>query len=160
MLTESLDRIDLRILSLLQDDARITNAALAEKVGLSASPCLRRVRRLEQAGLITAYRAILDRLSAGFGLTVFVEIKVGRQGREAMAILETTLSEIPEVTACHMVSGHADFLLEIVVENLAAYERLLTERLLSQTAIQDVRSNFAIRTSKANGPLPLTNLLK
>lgn len=160
MLNESLDRIDLRILSLLQDDARITNAALAEKVGLSASPCLRRVRRLEQAGLITAYRAVLDRLSAGFGLTVFVEIKAARQGREAMAALETTLSELPEVTACHFISGHADFLLEIVVEDLARYERLLTEQLLTLPMIQDVRSNFAIRTRKANGPLPLTNLIK
>ncbi|MGX1099247.1 Lrp/AsnC family transcriptional regulator [Amorphus sp. MBR-141] len=156
MAENALDAIDLRILLVLQDDARTTNAALAETVGLSASPCLRRVRRLERSGLIAGYRAVLDRQKAGFGLTVFVEIKVARHSRENAAGLEAVLTGMKEVVACHMVSGQADFLAEIVVPDLAAYEALLTERLLTQPMIEDVRSNFAIRTAKTNGPLPLS----
>lgn len=152
----SLNAIDLRILQILQDDARTTNAALAEQVGLSPSPCLRRVRRLEQSGRIAGYRAILDRPRTGFGLTVFVEIKVARHSRENAAALEAVLSEMDEVVACHMVSGQADFLAEVVVPDLPAYEALLIDRLLTQPMIEDIRSNFAIRTTKTNGPLPLS----
>ncbi|MDQ0316139.1 Lrp/AsnC family transcriptional regulator [Amorphus orientalis] len=151
----ALDAIDLRILAALQDDARITNAALADKVGLSASPCLRRVRQLEEAGLIAGYRAVLDRVRMGFGLTVFVEIKVAHHSRDNAAGLETALAAMPEVVACHMVSGEADFLAEVVVPDLAAYEQLLTDRLLTLPMVEDIRSNFAIRTAKTNGALAL-----
>lgn len=153
----TIDRIDRRILQVLQADARTTNAALAEAVGLSPSPCLRRVRRLEQEGLIRGYRGLVDRGRVGLGMTVFVEIKVARHSRENAAELEAVLAGMDEVVACHMVSGQADFLAEIVVPDLAAYEALLTERLLTQPMIEDVRSNFAIRTAKTNGPLPLSH---
>src|SRR3712207_3020648 len=153
-----LDGIDLRILNALQADGRLTNQELADQVGLSPSPCLRRVRRLERDGFIRAFRAVLDRESVGLGLTVFVEIKVEKHSRDNAQALREALDALPEVVACHMVSGTADFLAEIVVPNLKAYERLLTERLLTLPMIGDIRSNFALTRVKSDTALPLTHL--
>jgi Lrp/AsnC family leucine-responsive transcriptional regulator len=154
----ALDAIDLRILTSLQEDGRLTNNDLADRVGLSPSPCLRRVRRLEQEGFIRSYRAVLDRESVGLGLTVFVEIKVERHNRENARALQEALGAMPEVVSCHMVSGTADFIAEIVVANLKAYERLLTEKLLTLPMIADIRSNFALTRVKSDGALPLAHL--
>jgi Lrp/AsnC family leucine-responsive transcriptional regulator len=151
----SLDAIDWRILAALQENGRLTNVELAERVGLSPSPCLRRVRRLEASGAIRAYRALLDPRALGLDLTVFVELKVGRHSRENADALEAALAAIPEVVSCHMVSGAADFLIEVMAPDLAAYERLLSERLLILPMVTDIRSNFSLRRIKANGPLPL-----
>jgi len=153
-----LDAIDLRILNALQEDGRLTNQELADQVGLSPSPCLRRVRRLEQDGFIRTYRAVLDRDSVGLGLTVFVDIKVEKHSRENATALREALAAMPEVVACHMVSGTADFIVEIVVANLKAYERLLTEKLLTLPMIGDIRSNFALARVKSDAALPLTHL--
>ena len=153
-----LDAIDLRILKALQDDARLTNSDLADRVGLSASPCLRRVRRLEREGFIRTYRAVLDREAIGLGLTVFVDIKVEKHNRETAQALQEALRALPEVVSCHMVSGAADFVAEIVVANLKAYERLLTEKLLTLPMIADIRSNFALSRVKSDAALPLTHL--
>src|SRR3954465_923827 len=124
-----LTRADRKILEILQQDSSLTNVELAERVGLSPSPCLRRVRQLEASGVIRAYRALLDPRALGLDLTVFVEVKVGRHSRESADALEAALRTVPEVVACHMVSGAADFLAEVVVPDLAAYERFLSERL-------------------------------
>lgn len=153
-----LDGIDLRILSALQADGRLTNQELADQVGLSPSPCLRRVRRLEREGFIRSYRAVLDREAVGLGLTVFVEIKVEKHSRDNAQALQEALAAMPEVVACHMVSGTADFMAEIVVPNLKAYERLLTEKLLTLPMIGDIRSNFALTRVKSDAALPLTHL--
>jgi Lrp/AsnC family leucine-responsive transcriptional regulator len=153
-----LDAIDVRILKALQDDARLTNSDLADRVGLSASPCLRRVRRLEKEGFIRTYRAVLDREAIGLGLTVFVDIKVEKHNRETAQALQEALRALPEVVSCHMVSGAADFVAEIVVANLKAYERLLTEKLLTLPMIADIRSNFALSRVKSDAALPLTHL--
>jgi Lrp/AsnC family leucine-responsive transcriptional regulator len=153
--TPALDAIDWRILAALQENGRLTNVELADRVGLSPSPCLRRVRQLEAAGVIRAYRALLDPQALGLGLTVFVELKVGRHSRENADALEAALSTMPEVVACHMVSGAADFLVEVVVPDLAAYERFLSERLLVLPMVADIRSNFSLRRIKAVGPLAL-----
>jgi Lrp/AsnC family transcriptional regulator, leucine-responsive regulatory protein len=150
-----LDSVDRRMLEILQREGRISNAALADKLHLSPSPCLRRLRSLESDGVITGYRAMLDRSKLGLGLTVFVELKVdGHSDRSAAAISER-LAAAPEVVAAHIVSGSADFLLEVVVADLAAYERLMFEVLLKLPNVSDVRSNFALRTVKPAGPLPL-----
>lgn len=154
----ALDAIDLKILAALQDDGRLSNNDLADRVGLSPSPCLRRVRRLERDGFIRAYRAVLDRDSVGLGLTVFVEIKVEKHSRDNARALQEALSGMPEVVACHMVSGTADFVVEIVVPNLKAYERLLTEKLLTLPMIGDIRSNFVLTRAKSEAPLPLSHL--
>jgi Lrp/AsnC family transcriptional regulator, leucine-responsive regulatory protein len=153
-----LDRVDRRLLEILQREGRLSNAALAERVHLSPSPCLRRVKALEEDGVIDGYRAVLEREAVGLGLTVFVEIKVEGHSDRLAEEIEAAVNAMPEVVACHIVSGAADFLLEVVVPDLRAYERLLLGSLLKLPAVVDVRSNFAIRTVKAPGPLPLGHL--
>ena len=158
MSSNDLDAIDLRILNALQEDGRLTNQELADRVGLSPSPCLRRVRRLERDGFIRGYRAVLDREAVGLGLAVFVDIKVEKHSRDNAKALQDALAAMPEVVACHMVSGTADFIAEIVVPNLKAYERLLTEKLLTLAMIGDIRSNFALTQVKSDAALPLMHL--
>jgi Lrp/AsnC family leucine-responsive transcriptional regulator len=153
-----LDAIDHRILASLQEDGRRTNVDVSDAAGLSPSPCLRRIKRLEADGVIRGYRAILDREAVGLGLTVFVEIKVEKHSKANAAKLQDTLAAIPEVVSCHMVSGVADFVAEVAVPDLASYERFLTEKLLVLPMIGDVRSNFALRRIKADAPLPLAHL--
>lgn len=150
-----LDSIDRSILRALQQDGRLTNVELADKVGLSPSPCLRRVKRLEAEGIIRGYRAIIDRATTGLGLTVLTEIKVGRHTRKNADALQQALEDVPEIVSCHMVSGAPDFIAEIVVPDLAAYERLLSDVLLNLPMVEDIRSNFSLRPVKTDGPLPV-----
>lgn len=150
-----LDEFDLAILSKLQSNGRATNVEIAEAVNLSPSPCLRRVRNLEDQGVIRGYRADIDRMKVGLGLTIFVEIKVGGHNKESANRLQDALADVPEVISCFMISGTADFLAEVVVEDLPAYERVLTDKLLTLPGVTDIRSNFAIRTVKTAGPLKL-----
>jgi len=151
----ALDAIDRAILLALQEDARIANLALADRVGLSPSPCSRRVRLLEAAGAIRGYRAVLDRPTLGFGLTVFANVRVERHSREHADAFVAAVLGIPNVVACHLVSGDADFLLEVVVPDMETYESVVLRQLLDMKAIRDIRSNFAMRTFKTEGPLPL-----
>lgn len=150
-----LDEFDLRILSALQQDARQTNQALADKVGLSPTPCLRRVRRLERDGVIAAYRCEVNRKALGLGLTIFVTVKVARhQDRDAEHFVQT-VTRWPEVVSCHLVSGDMDFLMEVVAPDMEAYERFILKRLLKIEGVKDLRSNFAMRTYKTRGTLPV-----
>ncbi|PZM17055.1 Lrp/AsnC family transcriptional regulator [Rhizobium tubonense] len=151
----NLDKFDIAILRCLQEDARATNVEIAEKVNLSPSPCLRRIRNLEKSGILRGYRADIDRKEVGLGLTVFVEFKVGHHSRENSDAQQKALLSIPEIVSCFLISGTADFLAEVVVEDLSAYERLLTETLLALPGVTDIRSNFAIRTMKTGGRLKL-----
>jgi Lrp/AsnC family leucine-responsive transcriptional regulator len=151
-----MDDADRSILRHLQADGRLPNAALAERIHLSPSPCLRRLKRLEGDGTIRSYRAILDRRKIGLGLTAFVEIKVSGQSQRRAEELEQAVAKIGEIIACYIVAGDADFLLEVVASDLAAYEHLLLHTLLELPGVFDVRTNFAIRTVKEAGPLPLT----
>lgn len=153
-----LDRLDRRILEALQRDARLSNVELAEAIGLSPSPCLRRVRLLEEAGVISGYHAALDRNAVGLGLTVFVGVKVGPHHDEAATAFREAVVQLPEVVSCHLVSGEADFLLQVVVADLPAYERFLLGTLLKLPGVSDIRSNFAIATVKAQTALPLAHL--
>ena len=150
-----MDTVDRQMLTVLQREGRISNAALAEELHLSPSPCLRRLRALERDRVITGYRAELDRTKLGLGLTVFVELKVDGHSDRTAAAISDALLDAPEVIAAHIVSGSADFLLEVVVADLPAYERLLFDTLLRLPNVSDVRSNFALRTVKPRGPLPL-----
>lgn len=155
MPSTQLDETDMRILRALQEDGRLSNVDLAERVHLSPSPCLRRTRKLEETGVIRGYRADLDRSQVGLGLTVFIEIKVGQHSRANADALSAALAAMPEVVSCCMVSGAADFLAELAVPDLSAYERLLSDRLLVLPMIADIRSNFALRVVKLAGPLAL-----
>ena len=154
-MTTQIDEFDRRILAALQRDARQTNQALADQVGLSPTPCLRRVKRLERDGIITGYNANLNRKALGLGLTIFVTVKVARhQDRDAMHFVNTVTSW-PEVMACHLVSGDMDYLLEVVAPDMEAYERFVLKRLLKIEGVKDLRSNFAMRTFKSDGSLSL-----
>jgi Lrp/AsnC family leucine-responsive transcriptional regulator len=147
----SLDAVDVRILEELQADGRLSNVALADAVGLSPSPCLRRVKRLEEAGVIAGYQAVVDRESVGLDLTVFVELTIERHGGQTQERIEEAITAVPEVVACHMVSGQADFLLEVVCRDLRDYERITREHLQQLPEIGRIYSNFAITTVKAGG---------
>ncbi len=153
-----LDHTDRRILAALQEDGRLANVDLAGRVALSPSPCLRRVKRLETTGVLRGYRAVLDREAVGLGLTVFVEIRVSSHSQMNAQVLQDALAAMPEVVSCHMVSGTADFLAEVVVADLRAYEALLTERLLPLPMIAGIRSNVSLRRVKSDAPLPLRGL--
>ncbi|HZT48122.1 MAG TPA: Lrp/AsnC family transcriptional regulator [Hyphomicrobiaceae bacterium] len=153
-----LDAIDCRIIAALQADGRLSNVDLADQVGLSPSPCLRRVKRLERDGYIEAYRAALQRTRVGLGLTVFVGVKIESHANDRAVAFEECVLGMPEIVACHMVSGEADYLLEVVVPDLERYQQFLVARLLSLPIVKEVRSNIAIRTLKAGAPLPLDHL--
>ena len=153
-----LDDFDHRIIAALQGEARLTNVELAERVGLSPSPCLRRVKRLERDGYIEGYGARLGRGRVGLGLTVFLEIKIEAHANDRAEAFQDAVLALPEVVACHMVSGDFDYLLEVVVPDMAAYQRVLVGKLLSLPIVKEVRSNIALQTLKAAGPLPLDHL--
>jgi Lrp/AsnC family leucine-responsive transcriptional regulator len=154
----SLDDIDRRIVAALQADGRLTNVELAERVGLSPSPCLRRVKRLERDGYIETYRAVLSRGLVGLGFTVFVGVRINGHADELATGFEAAVVAMPEVIACHMVSGEADYLLEVVVPDLEHYQRFLVGKLLELSIVREVRSNIAIQTLKAGAALPLDHL--
>ena len=152
------DKIDRAILRELQRDGRIANVDLAERVALSPSACLRRTKALEAAGVITGYRAELGPASIGLGLTVFVSLRVAQHSRQTSREVEQALLDIPAVVACHVISGEADFLIEAVVPDLAAYESVLLDSILAIGPVIDARSTFAIRTVRSRGALPLDAL--
>ena len=147
--------MDRAIVSRLQADGRIANVDLADAVSLSPSACLRRVKALESDGIIDGYRAEVNRVKAGLGLTVFIELQVEGHSRETSARIEQALTAIPAVVACHVISGAADFLVEVAVPDLARYEQLLLDEILTITGVGNARSTFAIRTVLSRGPLPL-----
>jgi len=152
------DAIDRRIIAELQANARLSNIELADKVGLSPSPCLRRVKRLERDGYIDGYRASLRRDRIGLGFSVFLGVKINVHANEQAQRFERTVVEMPEVVACHLVSGEADYFLEVVVPDLEDYQRFLVGKLLNLPIVREVRSNIAIQTLKAGAPLPLSHL--
>ncbi|KPA89815.1 transcriptional regulator, AsnC family [Pseudomonas asplenii] len=153
-----LDAYDRKILAALQRDGRLSNVELADEIGLSASPCLRRVRMLEEAGVIRGYQVNLDRDEVGLGLTVFVGVKVERHHEADAEAFRLAVTALPQVISAFLVSGESDFLLQVVVPDLRAYERFLTGELLRLPGVRDIRSNFAIQAVKAPGPLPLDHL--
>nr|WP_186357342.1 Lrp/AsnC family transcriptional regulator [Pseudomonas veronii] len=153
-----LDAYDRRILTALQRDGRLTNVQLADEIGLSASPCLRRVRNLEEAGVIRGYQARLDPDEVGLGLTVFVGVKVERHHEEEAEAFRQAVLALSEVISAFLVSGESDFLLHVMVPDLRGYERFLTTILLKLPGVSDIRSSFAIQTVKSTAPLPLNHL--
>jgi Lrp/AsnC family transcriptional regulator, leucine-responsive regulatory protein len=153
-----LNAIDRRIVAELQANARLSNVELADRVGLSPSPCLRRVKRLEREGYIEGYRAVLRRDRVGLGFSVFVGVKIDGHANERALRFEEAVSALPEVIGCHLVSGEVDYFLEVVVPDLEHYQRFLVNKLLNLSIIREVRSNIAIQTVKAGAPLPLGHL--
>ena len=151
----SLDRIDLRLLALLQRDGRATNADIAAQVNLSPSACLRRIQRLEATGVIAGYAARVDPKAVGLGLQAFVRVQLTRHDAEAVAAFARFVNEWDEVVACHALTGDMDYLLQVVVRDLDHFSRFLLDRLLGQSGVADVNSSFVLRTVKAFGGMPL-----
>ncbi|MCU7373133.1 Lrp/AsnC family transcriptional regulator [Paucibacter sp. O1-1] len=149
-----MDRIDTQLLELLQREGRLTIAELAERVGLSQSPCARRLKRLEDGGLIASYRAVLDRKAVQLATTVFVNVRLMHHREDAVQQFEAAMQAMAEVISCHVVSGSHDYLLEVVVGELSDYE-LIVRRLQALPVVQDINSSFAIRSVKSGAPLPL-----
>jgi len=154
----NLDRYDIAILHELQRDARLSNTELAQRIGLSAAPTWRRVRWLEEQGYITGYRAEIDRRRIGLGVLAFVRLDAERSGGEAMRDLEAQIRALPEVIACHYISGAGTFELQVIATDLDAYSRFSVETLLNLPNVKDIHTSFSLGEVKAGAALPLTHL--
>ena len=152
-----MDKTDLDILSHLQSDGRLTNVALAEEIHLSPSPCLRRVKQLEDNGVIEGYHARIDRQKAGFSMTVFVEVRLKSHAGDKHIVFEKAILEMEDIISAHLVSGIADYRLEVVAVDLQDYEQIL-KALQSLPHVKDIQSHFAIRSVKTAAPLPLKRM--
>jgi len=152
---EMLDPIDRRILGLLQADASLSAVDVAGRVGLSQSPCWRRIARLERLGIIRQRVALLDRARLGLGVVVFAQVKFARGARQSLADFEETIRSFPEVQECFMLMGEVDFLLKVVTRDVAAYERFLREKLSLIPAVREVRSSMALSVVKESTAVPL-----
>lgn len=150
-----LDKIDQRILHDLQSDGRITNVELARRAGISAPPCLRRVRALEQAGYVRGYHADLDPKALGYNVTVFAQVGLSSQAERDLDAFEDMVRQWPEVRECHMLAGETDFLLKIVARDWDAYQAFLTTRLTAASNVSQVKSALSIRTSKNEPGVPI-----
>ncbi|SMF02947.1 Lrp/AsnC family transcriptional regulator [Pseudogulbenkiania subflava] len=152
-----MDRIDRQLLELLQREGRLSTAELAERVALSPTPVARRLKRLEEEGFISGYRAVLDRRRLKLATTVFVSVRLMHHREDASRLFEDAVQLMDEVISCHVVSGAYDYLLEVVVPDLPGYERVV-RKLQTLSMVQDMTSNFAIRPVKTGAPLPLDGL--
>lgn len=147
---------DLRILSELQKDGSLSNVALAERIGMSPSPCLRRVKQLEAAGLIRRYAALLDAPKLGLGLTAYVEVKVPQvAGDDIVARFKQAVMREPPITGCFVTAGQFDFLLRVVVADIDAYSTLAQGVLLKLPGVQDIRTSFVLEAVKDTTELPI-----
>jgi DNA-binding Lrp family transcriptional regulator len=150
-----LDRIDRRILRDLQADGRMTNVDLAKRAGISAPPCLRRVRALEESGYIRGYHADINPEALGFGVTIFAQVGLASQAEGDLKAFEELVRSWPEVRECHMLAGETDFLLKIVAHDWDAYQKFLTTHLTPAPNVSHVKSALAIRTSKLLPGVPI-----
>jgi Lrp/AsnC family transcriptional regulator, leucine-responsive regulatory protein len=155
MPSQRLDKIDREILKVLQADARTPNVELADKVGLSASPCARRVKALEDAGIIARYATVVDQKSVGLPVSVFVNVTLERQVEGVLAAFETQILRRPEVMECYLMTGESDYLLRVVVADLDAYERFLVLHLTRVPGIANIRSSFALKQVAYRTELPI-----
>lgn len=153
-----LDKFDLAILDQLQNDGRLSNAELAQRVGLSAAPCWRRVRALEEAGYIKGYHAELDRSKLGLGVLAFVRLDAERHAGDTLRALEDTLKSIPEVVSCHYISGTGTFEMQVVSQDLATFSQFAREVLINLPHVKDLRTSFSLGEIKASAALPLRHL--
>ena len=151
----SLDATDIRILQELQRDAKLTNVELAARVHLSPSPCLARVRALEQSGIIARYVTLLDPLKVGQAVSVFIQVRLEQQVKRALETFEAAVSTWPEVMECYLMTGDSDYLLRVVVADVPALERFILERLSKIRGVANIRSSFALKQVKYETALPL-----
>lgn len=151
----NLDRIDQQLLAKLQDNGRITNVELATQVGLTAPPCLRRVRTLEEQGIIKGYHADIDPQKLGFAITVFAMVSLKSQAEQDLKQFEDHVQSLPEVRECHMLNGEIDFILKIVARDLQQFQAFLTSHLTPAPNVASVKTSLTIRTAKHLPGVPL-----
>ena len=151
----TLDSIDRMLLAELQDEGRVTNVDLAKRVGLTAPPCLRRVRALEDEGVIKGYHAELDASKLGFAITVFAMVSLKSQAEEDLRGFEQHIKGLPEVRECHMLNGEIDFILKIVSPDLQSFQEFLTSKLTPAPNVDSVKTSLTIRTTKALPGVPV-----
>ncbi len=156
----TLDRIDRRILDLLQHDAKLSNQEIAHRVGLSPSPCLRRTRRMEESGLIRHYVAILDPAKLGLGLTAYATVRMDKHSdapkRGPMGSFRDVVQTWPEVVACYAMTGEMDYLLRVQTVDLEHYSRFVMDKLLRHSSVLDVKSSFTLERIKDTTALPIS----
>lgn len=152
---DALDEIDRHILFELQQNGRMTNQELADRVGLTPSPCLRRVRALEESGVISGYAAVVDPESVDLPITAFVHLTLDNHSQDAVARVEEEIASIPDVIEAYLLAGDADYLLRVAVPSLRAYERLMRSRLRGIPSIASIQTTFAMGVTKPPSPLPL-----
>lgn len=150
-----LDPIDRQILATLQEEGRITNVDLAGRVGLTAPPCLRRVRTLEESGIIRGYHAELDPAALGYTITVFAMVSLKSQAEADLKAFEAHVADLPEVRECHMLNGEIDFILKIVAHDLQSFQVFLTSQLTSAPNVASVKTSLTIRTAKHAPGVPV-----
>ncbi len=156
----NLDRIDVRILQELQQDSSLTNQELADRVGLSPSPCLRRVKALEESGIIDRKVTLLKRSELGLKLTAFIQISMDRHTPDRFSVFEEQVNSFPEVRSCNLVTGqNCDYLVEVVVEDMEKYHDFLLGQLTRIPGVSGVQSSFLLRSVKENTSLPLGHLM-
>jgi Lrp/AsnC family leucine-responsive transcriptional regulator len=153
--TTAMNRTDRRLLEILQRDGRLTNLELSSRVNLSPSACLRRVRALEEAGVIRSYAALLDAKRVGLGLLAFVNVKLEKRGRMPTDAFARAVKDWPEVLACHALTGDMDYLLRVQVADLDHFSRFVMESLLKHPGVLDVKSSFVLEEVKETTALPL-----
>ncbi len=151
----NLDETDRRLLAELQAEGRVTNVELANRIGLTAPPCLRRVRALEEAGVIRGYHADLDPSRLGFAITVFAMVSLKSQAENALREFEDYVEMLPEVRECHMLNGEIDFILKIVSQDLQSFQEFLTSKLTPAPNVDSVKTSLTIRTAKHEPGVPL-----
>ena len=151
----SFDAIDRRILEVIQEEARISNSDLADRIGLSPSPCWRRVRTLEDNGVIERYVTLVNAKAVGLPITVFATVALEKQVESALESFERAVMERPEVMECNLMTGEFDYLLRVVVPDLAAYERFLMDHLTRIKGIASIKSSFSLKQVSYKTALPL-----
>lgn len=154
-LMAALDDTDKHILWELQQDGRLSNQDLADRIGLSPSPCLRRVRALEAAGIVQGYRALVDQRSVGLAITAFVRLKLSSHSSQDVDQVEQAIRDLEEVTEAYVLAGDYDYLLKIVTSSFDAYEQLLRDKLRGFASLSSIETTFAFGTTKELSPLPL-----
>ena len=151
----ALTAVDRKILRALQEDGRMTIQAVADRVGLSASPCLRRIRQMERAGIIAGYSAVVEQKAVGLPVSVFISIRLERQRSRELDAFGAAISRWPEVMECYLMTGQFDFLLRVVCADLGAYEQFLRERLTQVEGVASIESSFSLGQVKSSLVLPL-----
>lgn len=155
MAAHVIDATDLQILAALQQDGRMTNVELSRKVGLTAPPCLRRVKALEDSGVIRAYHADVDPAALGYTITVFAMVSLRSQAEADLRAFEEHVAGLPEVRECHMLNGEIDFMLKVVAKDLQSFQRFLTSCLTPAPNVASVKTSLTIRASKSLPGVPI-----